>query len=70
MHVTRKTNQELVLLDSSIWISVFLLCVSAFVAYRMMLQSNPRGLLLDGLFLIFVLLFWRKEVVVFDSGTQ
>jgi hypothetical protein len=70
MHVTRKTNQELVLLDSSIWISVFLLCVSAFVAYRMMLQSNPRGLLLDGLFLIFILIFWRKEVVVFNSGTQ
>jgi len=70
MHVTRRTNQELVLLDSSIWISVFLLCVSTFVAYRVILRSNPRGMLLDGLFLIFILLFWRKEVVAFNSGTQ
>lgn len=70
MHVTRKTNQELVILDSSIWISVFLLCVSLFVAYRLMLQHNPRGMLLDGLFLIFILLFWRKEVVVFDAARQ
>jgi hypothetical protein len=70
MHVTRKTNQELVILDSSIWISVFLLCVSLFVAYRVMLQHNPRSLLLDGLFLIFILLFWRKEVIVFDAAAQ
>jgi hypothetical protein len=70
MHVTRKTNQELVILDSSIWLSVFLLCVSAFVAYRMIVQSNPRGLLLDGLFLIFIVAFWRREVVVFDAGRQ
>jgi hypothetical protein len=70
MHVTRKTNQELVILDSSIWISVSLLCVSLFVAYRVMLQHNPRSLLPGGLFLIFVLLFWRKEVVVFDAAAQ
>ena len=70
MHVVRKTNQQLILLDSSIWISVSLLCVSAFVAYRMVAQHNPRGLLLDGLFLLFIVLFWRKEVVVFDVATQ
>ena len=70
MHVVRKTNQQLILLDSSIWISVFLLCVSAFVAYRMAVQHNPRGLLLDGIFLLFIVLFWRKEVVVFDAATQ
>ena len=70
MHVIRKTNQELVILDSSIWISVFLLCVSAFVAYRMILQNNSRCLLLDGLFLIFIVAFWRRETVVFDAARQ
>lgn len=70
MHVARKTNQELVILDSSIWISIFLLCVSAFVTYRLYLQSNQRGLLVDGVFLLFILLFWRKEVVIFDASRQ
>jgi len=70
MHITRKTNQELVILDSSIWISVFLLCASAFVTYRLILENNQRGILLDGIFLLFIVLFWRKEVVVFDVARQ
>jgi len=70
MHITRKTNQELVILDSSIWISVFLLCASAFVTYRLILENNQRGLLLDGIFLLFIVFFWRKEVVVFDGARQ
>ena len=70
MHVTRKTNQELIVLDSSIWISVFLLCASGFVTYRLILENNRKGFLLDGVFLLFILLFWRKEVVVFDAARQ
>jgi hypothetical protein len=70
MHVTRKTNQELIVLDSSIWISIFLLCASAFVTYRLVLENNRKGFLLDGVFLLFILLFWRKEVVVFDAARQ
>ena len=70
MQVARKTNQEMVILDSSIWISVFLLCASVFVTYRLILENNKKGLLLVGFFLLFILLFWRKEVVVFDAGRQ
>jgi hypothetical protein len=70
MHVTRKTNQEFIVLDSSIWISIFLLCASAFVTYRLILENDRKGFLLDGVFLIFILLFWRKEVVVFDAARQ
>jgi hypothetical protein len=71
MHVIRKTNQELVILDSSIWISVFLLCVSSFAAYRLIVQeSDKTGFWLLGIFLLFVLLFWRREVVVFDAARQ
>jgi len=70
MHVTRKTNQELIVLDSSIWISVFLLCASGFVTYRLILENNRKAFLLDGVFLLFILLFWRKEIVVFDAARQ
>jgi hypothetical protein len=71
MHVTRKTNQELVVLDSSIWVSVFLLCASLFVLYRLVVQdSDKKGFWLIGLFLLFILLFWRKEVVIFDAARQ
>lgn len=70
MHVTRKTNQEMVVLDSSIWISIFLLCASLFAAYRLSIQHNTGGFLSLGFMLLFVLLFWRKEVVVFDAARQ
>jgi hypothetical protein len=70
MHIVRKTNQELVVLDSSIWISVGLLCVSVFVVYQLIEKGNQRGLLVVGLFLLFALLFWRREVVVFDAARQ
>jgi len=70
MHVTRRTNQELVVLDSSIWVSVFLLCASLFAAYRLSIQHNTRGFLSLGFMLLFILLFWRKEVVVFDAARQ
>jgi hypothetical protein len=70
MHVTRKTNQELVVLDSSIWISILLLCVSVFAAYRLRIQHNTRGFLSLGFMLLFILLFWRREVVVFDAARQ
>ncbi len=70
MHVARKTNQELVVVDSSIWISVFLLCASVPVAYQAVIHAQPKVFLVVGLFLLFVLLFWRKEVVVFDAARQ
>ena len=70
MHITRRTNQELVVLDSSIWISVFLLFVSAFVSYRLFAQADQKGLLIVALFLLFAALFWRREVVVFDAARQ
>jgi len=70
MHVTRKTNQELVILDNSIWISVFLLCASVFAAYRLSIQHNTRGFLSLGCMLLFIPLFWRREVVSFDAARQ
>jgi hypothetical protein len=70
MHVSRKSNQELVIVDSSIWISVFLLCVCLPVSYQTFIQGKPKGFLICGVFLLFALLFWRKETVIFDAARQ
>jgi hypothetical protein len=71
MHVARKTNQELVVVDSSIWVSVLLLCAAVAVLYASNAHGKfLQGLALAGLFALFAFLFWRKEVVVFDAGRQ
>src|SRR5579863_5132870 len=70
MHVTRKTNQELAVVDSSIWVSVFLLCVAVAVAYASIVHDKLQGLALAGFIALFAFLFWRREMVVFDAGRQ
>jgi hypothetical protein len=70
MHITRKTNTELALVDSSIWISVILLCAGAPVAYTSITHGRLSGLWVAGFFVLCAFLFWRKEVVVFDAGRQ
>ena len=70
MKVIRKTNQELVVADSSIWVSVGLLCLDAFVVYRGYVTGTWQALLGAGILTLFAFLFWRKEVVVFDAGRQ
>lgn len=70
MHVTRKANQELVVVDSSIWVSVLLLCVFVPAAYLSIVRGERAGLLAAGFSLLCGFVFWRKEVVVFDAGRQ
>ena len=70
MKVIRKTNQQLVVADSSIWVSVLLLCFDAFVVYRGYVTGTGQALVLAGILTLFAFLFWRKEVVVFDRGRQ
>ena len=70
MHVTRKTNTELVLVDSSIWVSVLLLCADVPMVYTSIAHGKPSGLWVVGFFVLCAILFWRKEVVVFDAGRQ
>jgi hypothetical protein len=70
MHITRKTNTELALVDSSIWISVILLCAGAPVGYTSITHGRLSGLWVAGFFVLCAFLFWRKEVVVFDAGRQ
>lgn len=71
MHIVRKTNQELVIADSSIWLSIFLSCVTLLLLYRtIIIQAGPVYYLVVGFIGLCALLFWRKEVVIFDSGRQ
>ena len=70
MHVTRKTNQELVVVDSSIWVSMLLLCAFVPAVYLSIVRGERAGLLAAGFLLLCAFLFWRKEVVVFDAARQ
>jgi hypothetical protein len=70
MHVSRKTNTELVVVDSSIWVSMFLLCASIPLLYLSIERGGRGELLAVGFLVLCVVLFWRKEVVVFDAARQ
>lgn len=70
MHVTRKTNQELVISDSLIWLSVLLLGASVFLAYRVVRQAERGPFLVLCILLLFALICWRREVVTFDAARQ
>ncbi len=70
MRMIRKTNQELVVADSSIWVSVVLLCADVGVVYRGYVMGSWQTLVLAGFLTLCAFVFWRKEVVVFDAGRQ
>ncbi len=70
MHVTRKTNQELVVVDSLVWVSVLFLCIFAGLAYRFYLEPSRNAVFGLGLILLFVVVPLRKETVVFDAASQ
>jgi hypothetical protein len=70
MHVTRKTNQELVVVDSLVWLSILLLCGFAFLTYRTILEPSGKAYFGLGLALLLALVSLRKETVVFDGAMQ
>ena len=71
MHIARRSNQELVIVDSSIWLSLPLLCGFVVILYRLVpIHARLVDYLGAAFLLLFALVFWRKEVVVFDAGRQ
>lgn len=70
MHISRKTNQELVVVDGMIWISVVLLCAAGFVAFQALAQGMPKGWFVVGLLGLFAFISWRRETVTFDAAGQ
>jgi hypothetical protein len=70
MHIVRKTNQELVVVDGSIWISVFLLCAAAFMGFQGVAKKTPNWWILVALLALFAFIAWRRETVTFDAARQ
>jgi hypothetical protein len=70
MHISRKTNQELVVVDGSIWLSVFFLCAAAFIAFQAVSLKTPKWWLPVGLLSLFAFIVWRRETVTFDAARQ
>lgn len=70
MHALRKTNQDLVFVDSTIWLAVLLLGFSVFAAYRSYIAGSRGGFVAVAFLLLCSFLFWRKEIVTFDAGRQ
>jgi hypothetical protein len=71
MHILRKSNKALVVVDSRIWVSFFLSCVALLFLYRtIVIQAGSAYYLVAGFIGFFAVLFWRGEVVTFDFGRQ
>jgi hypothetical protein len=70
MHIIRKTNQELVVVDGSIWLSVVFLCTAAFMAFQSVTLKTPKWWLAAGLLTLFAFIAWRRETVTFDAASQ
>ena len=70
MHVARKTNQELVVIDGSIWLSVFFLCAAAFIGVVGITHSIRNWWVSAGVMVLFAFIAWRRETVTFDTASQ
>jgi hypothetical protein len=70
MHALRKTNQDLVFVDSTIWLAVLLFGISLLIAYRSYIVGSRGGFVAVVFLLLCAFLFWRREMVTFDAGGQ
>lgn len=70
MHITRKTNQELVVVDGMIWLSIVMLCAAGFVGFQVFARETPKGWFVVGLLGLFAFISWRRETVTFDAASQ
>lgn len=70
MHVARRTNQELVIVDSLLWLSVPLLGLSLIPAYQAVTRGGRDPFFALCFLLLFALVCWRREVVTFDAIRQ
>jgi len=70
MRIARQTDHELVIEESSLWLSVVLFVAATALAFLTLSQNKPKGLLGAGLFFLFALMWVRKIVFRFDAGEQ
>lgn len=67
MHIARQTPQELVVVDSSRWISAICAAGALFAIYRTISQHYPKGLILAALFALFAMVFDLRKTFIFDG---
>ena len=70
MHITRRTNEELVVADSSVWLSAVFLALAAFTAYQAVALKVPNWWLCSAFLSLFAFAFWRRETVTFNVASQ
>lgn len=69
MHIARQNPQELVVVDSSRWLSLIFAAVTLFVIYMSIIRHQPKGFILAAFFLLFALVSDLRKTFTFD-GTQ
>lgn len=67
MHIVRQTPQELVVVDSSRWVSAICAAGALFAAYRMISQHEPQGLIMAALLALFAMIFDLRKTFTFDA---
>jgi hypothetical protein len=67
MHIVRQSPQELVVVDSSRWISVLCALAGAAIIWAAIAKHQPRGILGAGLFLLFAFLADSRTIFTFDA---
>lgn len=67
MHIARQTPLELVVVDSSRWVSAICAAGALFAAYRTISHHYPKGLILAALFALFAMIFDLRKTFTFDS---
>lgn len=67
MHIVRQTPQELVVVDSSRWLSLFFAAATLFVVYISVTRHEPKSFILAAFFLICALVSDLRKSFTFDS---
>lgn len=67
MHIARQTPQQLVVVDSSRWVSAICAAGALFAVYRTISQHYPKGLIMVAVLAIFAMIFDLRKVFTFDG---
>jgi len=66
MRIVRQTPQELVVVDSSRWVSAICAAATLFIVYTAIARHQPKNLFAAAFFLLFTLLFDLRKTFTFD----
>jgi hypothetical protein len=67
MHIARRTQQELVIVAGTRWVSAICAALAFFILYFAITRHAPQGLLLAALLLLFALVMDLRKTFTFDA---